>query len=229
MENKNYIPLKITIGLIVFYWIYSLLSAFTSEQVVPPTVIEVFQKIIFLQLGFFALVFLLMKFGSVRFSDLGMGRDNMSKSIWIGAGWGLLAFVFINIGLNSLLQVVLPDTAETNGVDMTIYFEDSSYLIVWILLGIFGGGFVEELERIFVLTRFEDWMGKYGLYLALGVNVLVFAMGHLYQGTSGAISAGVSGLIFALVYLRKRSGIEAIACHATFDVVGIVIGHMMVG
>jgi membrane protease YdiL (CAAX protease family) len=54
---------------------------------------------------------------------------------------------------------------------------------VWLPIGVIGGGIVEELERAFVLTRFELWMGKNGLYVALVLSSIVFGVAHLYQST----------------------------------------------
>lgn len=77
------------------------------------------------------------------------------------------------------------------------------------------------------LTRFEKWKGKKVIILVLLIDAISFGIGHAYQGMAGAVSAGLTGIIFGIIYLRKRSFIEAFTAHAFYDVIGISLGHMM--
>ena len=115
-----------------------------------------------------------------------------------------------------------------NGPGIMAHFTNMSYLPLWILSGILGGGFVEEFQRVFILTRFEKWKGSRIIIFILLLDVISFGIGHLYQGMAGAFSAGITGLLFGLIYLRKRSFIEVFVCHAIYDVIGITIGHIIV-
>ena len=56
----------------------------------------------------------------------------------------------------------------------------------------------------------------------------MFGLGHRYQGLGIAISTAVSGVIFALVYLRRRSALEPISAHAFSDVLAM-LGATMQG
>ena len=85
---------------------------------------------------------------------------------------------------------------------------------------------VEELQRIFIFTRFEKWLGRPGLILGIVLSSVMFGVGHLYQGLGIAISTAVSGVIFALVYLRRRSALEPITAHALSDVLAM-LGAML--
>lgn len=55
----------------------------------------------------------------------------------------------------------------------------------------------------------------------------MFGFGHLYQGLGSAISTAVSGLVFSLVYLRRRSALEPIAAHAFSDVLAMLGATML--
>jgi membrane protease YdiL (CAAX protease family) len=54
-----------------------------------------------------------------------------------------------------------------------------------------------------------------------------FGIAHLYQSAATGISAAVSGLAFALIYLRRRSGVEAAASHAFADILGVVAATLL--
>jgi membrane protease YdiL (CAAX protease family) len=81
---------------------------------------------------------------------------------------------------------------------------------------------VEELERIFVITRFEQRWGRTGLVLGVVLSSVTFGLGHLYQGVGIAMATGVSGAVLALVYLRRRSALEPIVAHAISDVFAVL-------
>ena len=107
------------------------------------------------------------------------------------------------------------------------FFKEPGNLLAWLPIGIFGGGIVEELQRIFVLTRFEKWLGHPGLILGIVLSSAMFGFGHLYQGLGSAISTAVSGLVFSLAYLRRRSALEPITAHAFSDVLAMLGATML--
>jgi membrane protease YdiL (CAAX protease family) len=52
---------------------------------------------------------------------------------------------------------------------------------------------------------------------------LVFALGHGYEGVSGAISAGVFGALLAMLYRWRGSLIAPIVVHFLQDFTAIVV------
>jgi len=83
------------------------------------------------------------------------------------------------------------------------------------LVAIFAGGVREELQRAFLLRRFEKHLGGAGV----GVVVLsvLFGLGHLLQGWDAAIVTGALGAFWAVLYLRRRSSIAPLVSHAGFN------------
>jgi len=55
----------------------------------------------------------------------------------------------------------------------------------------------------------------------------VFGVGHTYQGLAAVITNVLQGLLFAGVYLRKRSAWEPVVAHAVFHLIGITLGFLM--
>ena len=159
---------------------------------------------------------------------MGVSRSDWKRHLLRGLLYGLILFVLLNVGLNNVLSGLFPKP-ESQGTTVMMYLAEPRNLLVWILLGILGGGVVEELIRIFVLTRFERAFHAPGLYFALICSSVVFGFGHLYQGTGAAISTGISGLIMGLIFIRRRSALEVIAAHAFSDVLAILAAYALTG
>ena len=84
----------------------------------------------------------------------------------------------------------------------------------------FGGasltaGFCEEfLYRGYFIWVFAPWLGWWG---AAALSLLLFAVGHVYQGWNGVLRTGVVGAFFTLVVAIFDSLWPAIALHALLD------------
>ncbi len=89
-------------------------------------------------------------------------------------------------------------------------------LAAFSVAGIYAGGIKEEVQRAFILLRFEKHLG--GISIGLILWSLVFGLGHFEQGWSSAFSAGVLGLLFGGIFLWKRNLFTAIWVHALYDV-----------
>lgn len=92
-----------------------------------------------------------------------------------------------------------------------------------IVLGVvaaFAGGIREELQRVFLLRRFEQHLG--GATVGVIVLSVAFGLGHFIQGRDAAIATGLLGAIWAIVYLRRRSCVAAVVSHVGFNSLGVL-------
>lgn len=85
---------------------------------------------------------------------------------------------------------------------------------------VIAGGVREEIQRAFLLHRFERWLG--GGAVGVTVTSLAFGAGHLLQGADAAVATGLLGAFWGWVYLRRRSAIAPMVSHAGFDLLQIV-------
>ena len=84
-----------------------------------------------------------------------------------------------------------------------------------------AGGVREEIQRAFLLHRFDVWLG--GSPVGLVVTSVAFGAGHFeLQGVDAGIATGLLGAFWGLVYLRRRSSVAPIVSHAGFDLLQIV-------
>lgn len=155
-----------------------------------------------------------------------MSGHKWLKHLGIGLLFGVAMFIALNVALGSVLGSIFPRLAASTPTIMT-FFKEPMHLLAWLPIGIFGGGVVEELQRIFIFTRFEKWLGRSGLTLGIVLSSVMFGLGHRYQWLGIAISTGISGVLLALLYLRRRSALEPIAAHAFSDVLAMVAATML--
>jgi len=222
-------PLYLSIGVICAAWLYTIIrNVFFLDAVKNgfDSMPERFAQALVVGLLALGAASLLLRLSKETFRDIGFRKDALLRQVGIGLLFGLLIFIggtFVTRPVTDMLV----GARSADSIDMSKLFADINTLPIWILVSVFKGGLSEELWRSFTLTRFEKLAGKIGLIAALILTTTVFGIGHLYQGVGGALSIAIIGLCNALVYLRKRSAIEAVTAHATFDLISIALGFMI--
>lgn len=91
---------------------------------------------------------------------------------------------------------------------------------VFAVVLIVAGGVREEVQRAFLLRRFERWLG--GARVGLIVTSVAFGAGHFIQGADAAVATAALGAYWGSVYLRRRSIAAPVVSHAGFNVVQIL-------
>ena len=92
------------------------------------------------------------------------------------------------------------------------------------VVALVAGGVREEVQRAFLLTRFEQHLG--GARVGLIVTSVAFGLGHLLQGFDAALATGTLGFIWGAMYLWRRSSVAPIVSHAGFN--GLEIARYLV-
>ena len=105
---------------------------------------------------------------------------------------------------------------------------DSLLTSRWLLAGfivllIMAGGIREELQRAFLIHRFEQRLG--GPVVGLLVTSVAFGLGHTMQGWDAALATGTLGAFWGVLYLMRRSAIAGVVSHAFFNIVQVVAGY----
>jgi membrane protease YdiL (CAAX protease family) len=91
---------------------------------------------------------------------------------------------------------------------------------VFAVVLIVAGGIREEVQRAFLLRRFDRWLG--GARFGVVASSLLFGAGHYVQGADAAIATAVLGAFWAVVYLRRRSIAAPVVSHAGFNLVQVL-------
>jgi membrane protease YdiL (CAAX protease family) len=133
-----------------------------------------------------------------------------------------MIFAALGIGLVVLLTIqrFIPGlhTVEQNPLQALLRSPRDAWLFALVLIA--AGGVREEIQRAFLLHRFEVWLG--GPLVGVIVTSAAFGAGHVLQGADAAITTGVLGAFWGIIYLRRRSCVAPMVSHAGFDLIQIV-------
>ena len=165
------------------------------------------------------IVFFLRAHGE-RPRDVFLGRRPVAGEILFGVPLIVLVFA-IAIAVLTAVQWLAPwlHTVPINPFQDLL--ASRAQAAVFGIVVIVAGGVREELQRAFLLHRFEEWLG--GAPVGLVVTSVAFGAGHFDpQGADAAITTGLLGACWGLVYLRRRSAVAPIVSHAGFDLLEIV-------
>jgi membrane protease YdiL (CAAX protease family) len=62
---------------------------------------------------------------------------------------------------------------------------------------------------------------------AVLLSSVIFSLGHGYEGSAGAVSVGVMGFVFAVVYLWRGSLLAPMVMHFLQDFVGMAVAPLL--
>jgi len=132
----------------------------------------------------------------------------------------MFAALAIGVGVLALVQLVAPwlHTVPHNPLQDLIHTPRDAALFALVVT--IAGGVREELQRAFLLHRFDVWLGGGGVGVV--VASVAFGAGHLLQGADAAIATGILGAFWGVIYLRRRSAIAPMVSHSGFNLLQIV-------
>lgn len=165
------------------------------------------------------LIRIFLHFSGESSTDVFIGRKPVLREALLGLA--MLPVVFILVTLIVLgLRAVAPWTHTVESNPFLSYMETPLEAGILILIVILSGGIREELQRAFILHRFEQRLG--GIKVGLAVFTLVFGALHAIQGIDVAVAVGALGLIWGICYIRRRSAVLSMVNHAGFDTVQVL-------
>ena len=145
----------------------------------------------------------------------------------IRAGFFFVPVLVLTVIVSGLLfQWFLPSWVTLENPLLNL-LTDGLGLVLMILSSILVGGIKEELQRAFVLRRFEQYLG--GGQIGLILWSVAFGLGHLSQGEDNAVRAGFLGLLLGLFFLRRRNPLGPIIGHASYNVLVVLFAWFALG
>lgn len=171
-----------------------------------------------------ALMTWLLHRASERWAGLGL---HAPKSPWRTLKLVLGGYVLIALLGSVLIGLVFPALGWSG--DTTFTFShlrgDFAAYLYWLVIAWTCAAIGEEMIfRGFLFTRLERLFGARpgSTVFALVAQGVLFGLSHAYQGLSGIVLTGVTGLILGLVYLASsRNLIVCILLHALVDTISL--------
>jgi membrane protease YdiL (CAAX protease family) len=152
-------------------------------------------------------------------------RGESPRALWIGArpvgrevvrGLLLVPAIFLMVVvLLNVLRLTAPWLHNVTVNPLEQLAGTPGEAAMFAAVAIFAGGLREELQRAFLLQRFERHLGG----AAAGVLIIsaAFGLGHYVQGWDAVFTTGALGAFWAILYLRRRSSVAPIVSHAGFN------------
>jgi uncharacterized protein len=132
----------------------------------------------------------------------------------IPASFFIIVFVLV------IIQLAIPSLRNVPHNPLQDLARTKLQAIVFGFVVMVAGGVREEVQRAFVLRRFEQYLG--GGTLGLVLFSALFGLGHLEQGHDVAIATAVLGAFWGAIYLRRRSIVAPMIGHAGFNLAQVV-------
>jgi membrane protease YdiL (CAAX protease family) len=155
-----------------------------------------------------------LRAGGERARDVLFGGRDWVRESWLGLALVPLVFggvVAVMAGLRAAWPAL--HNVDTNPFELLIRSRaDAAILGVLVIV---TGGVKEEVQRAFILHRFDQHLG--GARLGLLLYSLVFGTGHIIQGYDVAVATALLGLAWGTVFLWRRSLVAPSLCHAGFN------------
>jgi membrane protease YdiL (CAAX protease family) len=148
-----------------------------------------------------------------------------ARATWFGTSHGVregliglatvpLVFVVVGLLLNAI-RLFAPSLHNVENNPLEQLAATPGQAAVFSLVAIVAGGVREELQRAFMLRRFEQYLG--GATLGVWVLSIAFGLGHVMQGWDAVVTTAALGAFWAWMYLQRRNSVAPIASHAGFN------------
>jgi membrane protease YdiL (CAAX protease family) len=141
-----------------------------------------------------------------------------SRPVAREAGLGVLLLpvtLGLVYGLLTLVHSLAPELRNVPQNPLEALLATRAGFVAFIVVAIVAGGLREEMQRAFLLHRFEQDLG--GRAAGLVITSLAFGLGHTLQGWDAAIATGALGFMWGTLFYVRRSAVAPVVNHALFN------------
>jgi membrane protease YdiL (CAAX protease family) len=170
-------------------------------------------------LALIGLMVLLTRAHGESVSELWLGGRPPARELLLGVLLIPVVFVLVVVLLNTL-RAIAPGlhNVEVNPLEQLASTPGAAFIFG--IIAVVAGGIRVELQRAFLLRRFEQHLG--GTTVGVVVLSISFGLGHALQGWDAVIGTGVLGAFWALIYVRRRSVLAPIVSHSGFNALEVL-------
>jgi len=143
-----------------------------------------------------------------------LGTSRGLREALVGLATVPLVFVGVGIILNAI-RLFAPSLHNVENNPLEQLAATPGQAAAFSLVAIIAGGVREELQRAFMLRRFEQYLG--GATLGVWVLSIAFGLGHVMQGWDAVVTTATLGAFWAWMYLQRRNSVAPIVSHAGFN------------
>jgi membrane protease YdiL (CAAX protease family) len=171
------------------------------------------------------LVYVFLRAHGEQVREFVIGERRPAREIALGLLLIPAAFVVVVL----VLAIVLVLRPSLNNVPVNPFermMQTPQDAAVFALVAMLAGGVREEVQRGFIVRRFDQYLG--GGLVGVAIYSVVFGLGHIEQGYAAAIATGGLGALWGCVYYARRSIVAPMVSHAGFNL-GQLVKYVSVG
>ena len=152
--------------------------------------------------------------------DVFVGHRPLGHEIYLGVPMTAAVFMLAVLVL-STARLLLPSLHNVQENPLQELIRTPTQAVILALVATIGGGLREEIQRAFILHRFEQHLG--GAYVGLVLYSIVFGLGHSLQGWDAVLTTAMLGAFWGYVYIRRRSIVAPVVSHSGFNAAEIFV------
>ena len=160
------------------------------------------------------MIFWLLHRHGERPQDVFFGSRPIRYEVWLGIPMTAVVFMLALVVLNTT-QRLAPSLHNVPENPLQQLIASRGQAIAFAFVATIAGGLREEIQRAFIIHRFEQHLG--GAWVGLILYSLVFGAGHALQGWDAVITTTMLGLFWGYVYMSRRSIVAPAVSHSGFN------------
>jgi membrane protease YdiL (CAAX protease family) len=165
------------------------------------------------------LIVLFLRSHGEHLRDVFLGPRPIAGEARLGVTLTVVA-IAIGVAVLGVIQIFAPSLHNVAHNPLQDLIRGPRNAGIFAIVVIIAGGVREEIQRAFVLHRFNIWLG--GGAVGIVVGSIAFGAGHLVQGNDAAIATGLLGVFWGIVYLRRRSVVAPMISHSGFNLLELL-------
>jgi membrane protease YdiL (CAAX protease family) len=167
-----------------------------------------------------ALIFWLLRRRGEHPRDVFLGARPVGPEVKLGVGLTFVVFALAVVVL-SAARAFFPSLHNVKENPLQDLIQTPAQAFILAIVATISGGLREEIQRAFILHRFEQYLG--GAYVGLILYSLVFGLGHSLQGWDAVLATALLGAFWGAIYIVRRSIVAPVVSHSGFNAAEIFV------
>ena len=167
-----------------------------------------------------ALIFWLLRRQGESPRDVFLGDRPVGHEISLGLPMTVVVFMLAVVVL-STAQLLFPSLHNVRDNPLQQLIQTPAQAVILAIVATISGGLREEIQRAFILHRFEQHLG--GAYVGLLLYSIVFGLGHSLQGWDAVLTTAMLGAFWGYIYIARRSIVAPVVSHSGFNAAEIFV------
>ena len=167
-----------------------------------------------------ALIFWLLRRRGERPRDVFLGTRPVLPEMRLGVGLTAVVFALVVVVL-SAARLFFPSLHNVKENPLGDLIQSPAQALILAVVATISGGLREEIQRAFILHRFEQFLG--GAHVGLILYSLVFGLGHSLQGWDAVLATTMLGAFWGWVYIARGSIVAPVVSHSGFNAAEIFV------